>query len=120
KEPILEFRVFTYRTFTVATIIGMITFVSLIASETILPIYMQLMAGYTALESGLVILPGALTMGLMSPITGRIFDHIGARWLLITGLSILTITTFLFTNLSTETSLAYLTIVFAVRMFGIS
>lgn len=55
-QPMLEFRVFKYRTFTLATIIGTITFTVLIAAETVLPIYMQLMAGFTALESGIMIL----------------------------------------------------------------
>lgn len=119
-EPILEFRVFSNRTFTLTTIIGMIAFLMLIAAETILPIYMQLMAGFTALESGIMILPGALIMGILSPIVGQIFDKIGARILLITGLGIISITTFFFTNLSSETTLTYLTIVFAIRMIGIA
>ncbi|WP_226035568.1 MDR family MFS transporter [Aquibacillus saliphilus] len=119
-QPILEFRVFKYKTFTITTVIGMIVFIGLIGSETILPIYMQRMAGFTALESGIMIMPGALLMGFMSPITGRIFDKLGARWLAITGLSIMTVTTLLFTNLSTTTSLTYLTVVFAIRMFGMS
>lgn len=119
-EPILEFRVFKNRIFTLTTIIGMIAFMMLIAAETILPIYMQLMAGFTALESGIMILPGALIMGLMSPIVGKVFDRIGARALLITGLGIITFTTIFFTNLSQETSLLFLTVVFGVRMIGIA
>ncbi|WP_407271718.1 MDR family MFS transporter [Radiobacillus sp. PE A8.2] len=120
EQPILEFRVFKNSTFTITTAIGMIIFMSLIGSETILPIYMQNMAGFTALESGIMIMPGAILMGIMSPITGRIFDKIGARKLAITGLSIITVTTLLFTNLSEETTLTYLTIVFGIRMLGIS
>lgn len=120
KQPMLEFRVFKYRTFTFATIIGTITFTVLIAAETLLPIYMQLMAGFTALESGLMILPGALLMGFASPIIGQIFDRIGARWLLIIGMTIMALTTLLFTNLTSETSLTYLIIAFAVRMLGIA
>ncbi len=120
KAPMLEFRVFKYPTFTYATIIGMITFTTLIAAETILPIYMQLMAGFSAMESGLAILPGALLMGLLSPIIGKIFDRVGAKWLLIVGMTIMTFTTLLFTNLTSETTLTYLMIAFAVRMFGVS
>lgn len=119
-QPILEFRVFQNRTFTLTTIIGVFVFIGLVGAQTILPIYMQNMAGFTALESGMMIFPGALLMGLMSPITGRIFDKIGARKLAITGLAIMTVTTFMFTNLSETTSLTYLTIVFAVRMAGMS
>jgi len=120
EQPILEFRVFKSKAFTVTTVIGMIVFLGLIGSETILPIYMQSYVGFSAFDSGIMIMPGALLMGFMSPITGRIFDKIGARWLAITGLTIMTITTFLFTNLSTTTSLTYLTVVFSIRMFGMS
>lgn len=120
KQPVLEFRVFTYKIYTLTTIIGMIGFTMLIAAETILPIYMQLMAGFTAFESGLMILPGALIMGILSPFIGKVFDAIGARWLLIIGLSIMSITTLFFTNLTENTSLFFLTVVFAVRMIGIS
>lgn len=119
-QPILEFRVFKNKLFTITMIIGMIGFIGLIAAETILPIYMQNMAGYSAFESGLMILPGALLMGIMSPINGRIFDRFGARYLVIIGLLLLTITSFLYTRLTPDTSLPYLTIVFAIRIFGIS
>lgn len=120
KEPILEFRVLKNRVYTFTMIIGMIAFMMLIAAETVLPMYMQIMAGFTALESGLVILPGALLNGLLSPVTGTIFDKIGARWLLIIGLTIITLTNWLYTDLSTETSLAFLMIVFTIRMMGLS
>ncbi|MFD1040415.1 MDR family MFS transporter [Virgibacillus byunsanensis] len=119
-QPILEFRVFKYKTFTITTAIGMIVFMALIGAETILPIYMQNMAGFSPMESGMMIMPGALLMGVMSPFTGRIYDRYGARWLVIGGLTIMTITTFMFTNLTIDTSLTYLTIVFAIRMLGIS
>lgn len=120
KEPILEFRILTNKMYTLTMIIAMIAFMMLIAAETILPIYMQIMAGFTALESGIMILPGAILMGIMSPIVGRIFDRVGAKWLLITGFSIMTVTTIFFTQLTADTTLVYLTIVFTVRMLGIS
>src|SRR5690625_93232 len=98
KQPVLEFRVFKNKIYTLTTVIGMVAFTMLIAAETILPMYMQLMAGFTALESGLMILPGAIIMGILSPIVGQIFDKIGAKVLLIVGLSIVTLTTLFFTN----------------------
>lgn len=119
-HPMLEFRVFKYFIFTLTTGIGMLAFMGLIGIETLIPLYMQNMRGYTAMDSGLAILPGALIMGLMSPITGRIFDKVGAKWLAITGLIIMTLTTLPFINLTTSTSFAYLTIYYAIRMFGLS
>ncbi|MFS0786422.1 MDR family MFS transporter [Shouchella sp. 1P09AA] len=119
-HPILEFRVFTYPVFSLTTAMGMLVFVSLVGPATILPIFMQNMQGYSALETGLTILPGAVLMGIMSPITGRIFDKFGARLLAIIGLTLIFVSSLFYTNLSAETSLTYLTVVYAVRMFGLS
>lgn len=120
KQPILEFRVFKNKIFTLTTILGMVVFVAMIGASVILPLLMQNMLGFTAFESGLMLLPGALLMGFMNPITGRLFDKFGARWLSIIGLLIITVTTFMFTNLSAETTFMYLTVVNAVRMFGVA
>ncbi|RYG74173.1 DHA2 family efflux MFS transporter permease subunit [Lentibacillus lipolyticus] len=120
QQPMLEFRVFKYKMFTITTVIGMITFLGLIGSETLIPLYMQNMRDFTAMESGLVLLPGALISGLMSPITGRIFDRIGARLLSLVGLTIMTGATLAFGFLGTTTTLAFLMVMYAVRMFGFS
>lgn len=56
----------------------------------------------------------------MSPITGIIFDKIGAKWLTITGVTILTIGTIPFMFLTMDTPLWYIVVFYAVRFFGIS
>ncbi|WP_181350407.1 MDR family MFS transporter [Thalassobacillus sp. CUG 92003] len=120
KHPMLEFRVFKLKTFTITTIIGMICFMGLIGAETLIPLYMQNMRDFTAFESGLVLLPGAVITGIMSPITGRIFDRIGARLLAIVGLTIITGSSLVFAFLDTSTTLIFLMVVYAIRMFGFS
>ncbi|MCI1859649.1 MAG: DHA2 family efflux MFS transporter permease subunit [Sporolactobacillus sp.] len=119
-QPILEFRVFRYPVFTLTTAIGMLVFTVFISGATILPIYMQTMLGFSPLKSGLMLLPGALVMGIMSPVTGRIFDKIGARGLTISGIAILLTMTYLMSRLDASTSFTYLAILNAVRMFGLS
>src|SRR5699024_11293507 len=98
--PMLEFRVFIFKIFTLAITMTMMVLVSLIVAETLLPLFMQDALGFTPLKSGLMLLPGAVVIGIMSPITGRLFDRYGAKWLALGGLGIVTITTFMFTNLS--------------------
>ncbi|SHM41700.1 MDR family MFS transporter [Gracilibacillus kekensis] len=120
EKPILEFRIFKYNMFTLTTGIGMISFLSMIGGAIILPIMMQDYLGFSAFESGLALLPGAVLMGLMNPVTGRLFDKYGGRWLAVIGLGLLTVTTFLFSILTTETSFLYITVVNAFRMFGIA
>ncbi|AXF56706.1 DHA2 family efflux MFS transporter permease subunit [Salicibibacter kimchii] len=119
-HPMLEMRVFQQRMFTLSTIICSIGFLGLIGLETIIPLYLQNMRGFTAMEAGLVLLPGALLSGLMAPITGRIFDRIGAKALAIPGLILMTISTFAFLFVDTTTSLTFIAVMFAIRMFGFS
>ncbi|SDG72618.1 drug resistance transporter, EmrB/QacA subfamily [Planococcus glaciei] len=120
KEPLLEFGVFSYGIFTLSTILSVIVFISMIGSATILPIYMQNMHGFTAFESGLMLLPGAIIMGAMNPVAGKIFDVAGGKWLAVVGLLIVTVSTFQFSVLTTTTSFTYLAVMHAIRMFGVS
>ncbi len=120
QHPMLEFRVFTYSLFPLAVVIGIISFMGLIGTETLIPLYMQNMREFTAFEAGIALLPGALISGFMSPITGRIFDRYGARKLAMTGLLIVAVSSIPFTRLDTETSLAFMTIMYSIRMFGLS
>lgn len=120
KTPLLQFRVFKFKTFTLSLLITMIVMMSMIGAETLLPLYMQNLRGFSPLESGLMLLPGAIVMGIMSPITGMLFDKLGARKLAVPGLTIVAVTTFLFTNLSLDTSFTFLSTIYAIRMFGLS
>src|SRR5699024_9613925 len=120
EQPILELRIFKYKMFTLTTVLAMISFIAMIGAAVILPLLMQTMLGFSALESGMALLPVAVLMGLMNPVTGRLFDKFGAKWLAVIGLSIVTVTTFMFTVLTPETTFAYIAIVNGIRMFGIS
>lgn len=117
-EPLLNIRVLRHRMFTLGTVLGMLVFMAMIGGMLMLPLFIQNMAGHSAITSGLVLLPGAAVMGLMSPITGRIFDRFGARWLCIAGFILVTATAVMLTSLTPATSLVYLAVINAVRMFG--
>ncbi|MED4954477.1 DHA2 family efflux MFS transporter permease subunit [Paenibacillus macerans] len=120
EKPMLEFRVLKNWTFSLTLFIGMVVMVTMIGVELFLPLYIQTARGFTPLESGLLLLPGAIVMGIMSPITGRIFDKIGARPLALIGSVILVGMTFLFSNMTASTPYIYMMVIYAIRMFGIS
>lgn len=117
-EPMLELRVLRFPMFTLNTVLGMLVFIAMIGGMLILPLYMQNMADFSAMDSGLALLPGAIIMGLMSPVTGRLFDRFGGKWLAALGFALLTVTSLLFARLSTDTSFSYIAAVNAVRMVG--
>lgn len=120
QHPMLEFGVFKFSIFPFAIMIGMISFMGLIGVETIIPLFMQNMREFTAFEAGLALLPGALISGFMAPVIGRVFDKVGARWLVIIGLTIMTASSFAFTNLGPSTTMTYITVLYGIRMLGLS
>jgi len=117
-EPLLQLRLLKNRMFTLNTVLGMLVFIAMIGGMLIIPMYMQNMNDFTAMESGLALLPGAVVMGAASPITGRIFDAVGAKWLAIPGFLLLAVSTLALSFLTPETSFLYLTVTNTVRMLG--
>lgn len=120
EKPMLEFRVFKYGIFSLTTVINVVVTMALYAAMILLPIYLQEIRGFTPLKSGLLLLPGSILMGIMSPITGIIFDKIGARWLVVIGLAITAVTTWQFSDLSETTTYTHLILIYTARMFGMS
>ncbi|MBM7644199.1 EmrB/QacA subfamily drug resistance transporter [Scopulibacillus daqui] len=120
KSPMLDFRVFKYGIFSLTQLINAVVTMAMYAAMILIPVYMQNIRGFTPLESGLLMLPGAIIMGIMSPITGMLFDKVGARPLAIVGLIITAITTYQFTQLTDRTPYYVMLIIYMARMFGMS
>ncbi|WP_269205376.1 MFS transporter [Streptococcus equi] len=120
EKPFLDIRVFRNKQFTLTTIAIALTMMAMIGVEMMLPLYLQNVRGLSPLNSGMVLLPGALIMGLISPVSGRIYDKIGARYLALLGFTILAAATLPFVFLNENTSRFLITVLYAIRMFGIS
>lgn len=120
EKPMLDLRVFKYDIFALTTIVSMVVNMAMFAGMILLPIYLQNIRGFTALDSGLLMLPGAIVMGVMSPISGWLFDKLGARPLAVFGLIITVWTTYEFTKLSMTTSYGHLLFLYVLRSFGMS
>lgn len=119
-QPMLEFRIYKYPMFALSSVIMIVIMVGMFAGMLLLPIYLQNIRGITPLHSGLLMLPGAILMGIMSPITGILFDKIGAKILAIIGLAITIVTSYFFSQLSLTTTYTELIILYTLRMFGMS
>nr|WP_242243176.1 DHA2 family efflux MFS transporter permease subunit [Bacillus cereus group sp. BfR-BA-01309] len=120
QNPLLDLRVFKYNMFSLTTIINIAITMVMYADMMLLPLYLQNMRGFTAIESGLLLLPGALVMGFLMPVTGKLFDRFGAKWLAIIGMTITIITTMGFINLTDSTSYIYLILMSTGRRIGMA
>ncbi len=119
-KPMLEVRVLQNKHFLIACILTMVVQGGLIAGSVLMPIYMQNDLGLSATESGLLMLPSAVVMGLMSPISGKIFDKKGPRMMCIAGMGIMTLGTIALTQISLTTSFLFLIVVYTFRMLGLA
>ncbi|WP_141502973.1 MDR family MFS transporter [Paenibacillus luteus] len=120
KEPMLDLRAFQYRIYRISVIISAIVNMALFASMMLVPIFLQNAFGYTSLKAGLVMLPGGIIMGIMSPVTGRLFDKFGAKWLVLIGLTLMASTLLGFAFMTVSTAYSMVTTLNALFMLGIS
>ena len=120
KQPMLQVRVLTNRKFLIATIIVMLVQGALLAGGILIPILLQSYMGFSATTSGLVLLPGAIVMGAMGPVAGRLFDKHGPRVLAVIGTGVLALTTATFMFMGPGMGLITLTVIYTVRLFSLS
>lgn len=120
EDPLLDLRVFKVRNFTISIILICIVYMAMTSATMILSIYIQSARGMSAMVSGIVMLPGSIAMCILSPITGNILDKYGLRKLAISGCIMLGVGTLGFSYLEETTSVAVLTIMYTIRMIGIT
>lgn len=120
KAPMLNLEVLKFPTFTLTTVINMVVMLSLYGGMILLPIYLQNLRGFSALDSGLLLLPGSLIMGLLGLFAGKLLDTIGLKPLAIFGIAVMTYATWELTKLNMDTP--YMTImgIYVLRSFGMA
>ncbi|MBH5316487.1 multidrug efflux MFS transporter [Paenibacillus sp. GSMTC-2017] len=117
KQPLLELKVFKSSDFTRSIILTWIIQLPLFGAMLIIPLYLQGVMHFTALETGLILMPYALCAAIGMPISGRLFDKIGARPLAFGGLTIVSISLFILSGISVDTSLWV--IILCICMLGL-
>ena len=120
KAPMLSLEVLKYPTYTLTTIINMIVMMSLYGGMILLPLYLQNLRGFSALDSGLLLLPGALVMGALGPVAGKLLDTIGIKPLAIFGIGIMTYATWELSKLNMDTTYLHIMWIYIVRSFGMA
>ena len=120
KAPMLNLEVLKYPTYTLTTVINMIVMMSLYGGMILLPLYLQNLRGFSALDSGLLLLPGALVMGALGPVAGKLLDTIGIKPLAIFGIGIMTYATWELSKLNMDTTYLHIMWIYIVRSFGMA
>ncbi|MCU1528462.1 MAG: family efflux transporter permease subunit [Frondihabitans sp.] len=109
-RALLNLRVFSSSTFTVATACFAMSSLVLFGSLAVLPIYLQDVLHLSTLATGLVLLPGGVTLGVLAPVVGRCYDRFGPSVLISCGAAIVSAALWLMWGLFSPTTGAALVI----------
>lgn len=119
--PILELRVLKVPVFILVVCISILAFSLLISTETILPMYVQNAQQLPAFYGGMVVMPGALTLAVMSLVAGTLFDKYGGKAIAIIGFTMLSVSTIGFHFiLELDTAFVITMALFMVAMGGVA
>ncbi|WOF24409.1 DHA2 family efflux MFS transporter permease subunit [Microbacterium betulae] len=102
-DALLDLRVFRSGNFTVAVVIMSIVALSMFGTLTLLPQYLQNVVLLDPLQSGLLLLPGSVLMGVLGPVMGRVYDAKGPRTLLVPGTIIVAAALFFYATVTEHT-----------------
>ena len=99
-EPIVNLRVFLNRNFAVGCALIATIGIVLYGSTALLPLFLQTLLGYPAVESGLAVSPRGIGAVLSMVIVGRLISKLDSRYLIVFGFSVLTISIYMFVGLN--------------------
>jgi DHA2 family lincomycin resistance protein-like MFS transporter len=106
REPMLDLRAFRFPMFSLGIVIMMLGFLIPFSMNIILPTYLQGALGMTPFQSGLAMLPGSILCVLVVPLSGIMYDRIGAKPLVVSGFALLALSMFFLSRISAGTTLA--------------
>jgi DHA2 family multidrug resistance protein len=105
KEPAVELGVLRDKTFAAGTFIGALIMAAMFSSLFLLPQFMQTMLGLTATQSGIAMMPRSLVMIVCMPIIGSLYNRLGGKFLLFTGMGLAAFSQWQMTTFTLDSSL---------------
>ncbi|WP_420883375.1 MDR family MFS transporter [Brevibacterium koreense] len=119
-RALLDLRVFSAKNYVIAVIIMAVVSLAMFGTFSLLPLYLQNVAGLNATQSGLVLLPGSILMGVLAPVMGRIYDARGPRTLLIPGSVMIAASMFAYSMVGVGTPTWVLVVIQTVMSLGLA
>ena len=119
KEPLLDLKLLKNTAFTVSLIGTAIVTVGMFSVIFLIPMFTQRVLEFTPMRTGLLMMPMAITMGIMMPISGKLYDKVGALPLCLVGLSLTALTTYNLHHITIDTSFRALQLLLVERAVGL-
>jgi EmrB/QacA subfamily drug resistance transporter len=115
--PTLDLQLFRIRVFAAGNLASFLNACAFNCGPFLRSLYLQLILGYTAFQTGLALIPMEVMVFVLSPISGRLSDRLGGRVLSSVGLALNAAALFWFATLGQHAS--YATILVSLLLFGL-
>jgi DHA2 family metal-tetracycline-proton antiporter-like MFS transporter len=115
QDPFVSPKLFGNRAYVAATLVGFFTMIANVAATVFVPLLVIEVNGLSPAEAGLVLTPGAVAIAMISPRAGKLSDRVGARVLVVVGLSVMGLALFLLSTFGAGAS----PILASLGMFGV-
>jgi DHA2 family multidrug resistance protein len=102
--PAVNLRLFKDKVFLSGTLVGAMMFTMLFANVFLLPLFMQELLGFTAVDSGFALMPRTLVMMVATPIVGRVYNSISPRVVVGFGILLFSVGAWEMSHFTLETS----------------
>jgi Na+/melibiose symporter-like transporter len=119
KHPLLNIRIFAYWPFVNSLLLVSTLSVGFFAELFYIPTFLQNVQGWTPWNTGLTLLPQAMTMVVLMPLAGALYDKFGARWPAIIGLLLTATGLFLLSRINVDISRGELVVSMVIMAAGL-
>ena len=116
KNPVLDLSLFKIRLFAAGNLATFLNTIAFNSGPFLRSLYLQLVLGYSALKTGVLLIPMEIILFIVVPVSGRLADRYGSRVLSSIGLAFNAAALFWFSTLSQDSS--YTTVVISLVLFG--
>jgi EmrB/QacA subfamily drug resistance transporter len=99
RVPMLDLSLFRNPTFAGANAVMMLVGLAMFGVFLFVTLYMQNVLGYSPTEAGATFLPMTILIVLLAPVAGKLSDHVGSRWLMASGMTLVSVSLLLDTRL---------------------
>jgi DHA2 family multidrug resistance protein len=103
-HPVIDLRLFKYVTYSAGTIVSIVVGVALFGGVFLLPVFLQNLMGYDAIQTGLLMMPQGLALATVMPLSNTLMRKFDPKVPMIIGMTLLSISLFLQAGMTTDTS----------------
>lgn len=119
-EPMINMSIFKNHNFNLTTLLSTLSNIAMVGIELVMPLYLQNSRMVSALVAGLVMMPGAILMGVFNPISGSLYDKLGVRKVSVLGFALILLGSIPMVAFNASSNLIVIIASYAIRMVGVA